>query len=118
MHSWFQRKEASRKYVDLIKEASSKWANWDPPNVIQVRYTTTLIDSSFNPDIYQAGDFGEVDVHSGQFEKEGNIYTHPELASVAGDYPPKTHSEEEVYCINSFNTRRAKNEAGASGCAL
>lgn len=40
---WFARKEASRKYVDLIKEASSKWANWDPPNAIEVRYDICLV---------------------------------------------------------------------------
>jgi len=27
----------SRKYIDLIRVASAKWANWDPPVPIQVR---------------------------------------------------------------------------------
>src|SRR6266571_5447322 len=27
---------AQRKFVDLINEATFKWANWDPPKVIQV----------------------------------------------------------------------------------
>ncbi|SRR6266702_1120895 len=30
------KENAQRKYIDLIKEASSKWANWDPPKRIQV----------------------------------------------------------------------------------
>lgn len=25
-----------RKYIDLIREASSKWVNWDPPIEIRV----------------------------------------------------------------------------------
>ncbi|KAJ7900700.1 hypothetical protein B0H14DRAFT_2671480 [Mycena olivaceomarginata] len=29
-------KYASRKYIDLIQAASSKWANWDPPHPIKV----------------------------------------------------------------------------------
>jgi hypothetical protein len=33
----FRTKEnAQRKYVDLIKEAAAKWANWDPARNILV----------------------------------------------------------------------------------
>ncbi|KAJ7688769.1 hypothetical protein B0H14DRAFT_3052155 [Mycena olivaceomarginata] len=49
-------KYASRKYIDLIQAASSKWANWDPPHPIKV------------------GDYGTVDKDTGRFEKDGNIY--------------------------------------------
>lgn len=41
--SWFFRKEASRKYVDLINETSSKWANWDPPAPIVVSAPIAMI---------------------------------------------------------------------------
>lgn len=27
---------AQRKFVDLVNEATFKWANWDPPKNIQV----------------------------------------------------------------------------------
>ncbi|KAG0704040.1 hypothetical protein DFH29DRAFT_913357 [Suillus ampliporus] len=47
---------ASRKFIDLILQTSSKWANWDPPIEIKV------------------GDFGTVNRTSGELEVEGNIY--------------------------------------------
>jgi len=47
----------SRKFVDLILTASSKWANWDPPKSINV------------------GDFGIISKETGEFEREGNIYS-------------------------------------------
>ncbi|KAG2148862.1 hypothetical protein DEU56DRAFT_782542 [Suillus clintonianus] len=47
---------ASRKYIDLIRGASSKWANWDPPTKIKV------------------GDYGKIDSESGELDVEGNIY--------------------------------------------
>ncbi|KAG1745020.1 uncharacterized protein EDB91DRAFT_1271489 [Suillus paluster] len=47
---------ASRKFIDLILQTSSKWANWDPPIEIKV------------------GHFGTIDRTSGELEVEGNIY--------------------------------------------
>lgn len=47
---------ASRKFIDLIRQASSKWANWDPPIEIKV------------------GAYGKIDNESGDLEVEGNIY--------------------------------------------
>jgi len=54
--SWFESKDASRKFVDLIYKASTKWANWDPPVPIKV------------------GSYGEVSEKSGAFQAVGNIY--------------------------------------------
>lgn len=48
--------KASRKYIDLIHQASSKWANWDPPIEIKV------------------GDYGFIDAATGELVVEGNIY--------------------------------------------
>ncbi|KAG1727208.1 hypothetical protein EDB19DRAFT_1643113 [Suillus lakei] len=48
---------ASRKFVELIQGATSKWANWDPPNKIAV------------------GDYGVVHNETGEFDYEGNIYS-------------------------------------------
>ncbi|KAH0831042.1 hypothetical protein J3R83DRAFT_13546 [Lanmaoa asiatica] len=45
-----------RKYIDLIREVSSKWVNWDPPIEVQV------------------GSFGTVDKETGDLIVEGNIY--------------------------------------------
>lgn len=47
---------ASRKFIDLIRQASSKWVNWDPPIEIKV------------------GDYGTIDSQSGELYVEGNIY--------------------------------------------
>ncbi|KAG0704041.1 hypothetical protein DFH29DRAFT_997923 [Suillus ampliporus] len=47
---------ASRRFIDLIRQASSKWANLDPPIEIKV------------------GDYGKIDNDTGELEIEGNIY--------------------------------------------
>ncbi|KIJ65855.1 hypothetical protein HYDPIDRAFT_27082 [Hydnomerulius pinastri MD-312] len=47
---------SSRKYVELIFKASSKWANWDPPYSVQ------------------CGHYGTINPDSGQLEINGNIY--------------------------------------------
>ncbi|KAH9013125.1 hypothetical protein EDB84DRAFT_1533549, partial [Lactarius hengduanensis] len=67
---------AQRKFVDLINEATFKWANWDPPRVIQI------------------GDFGTIDKKSGELKVEGNIFTHPEIWHIAQDYPSFIHSQQ------------------------
>lgn len=50
-------KYVSRKFIDLIQGATSKWANWDPPREIKV------------------GDYGMINNETGEFEWEGNLYT-------------------------------------------
>ncbi|KAG1852135.1 hypothetical protein DFJ58DRAFT_791687 [Suillus subalutaceus] len=50
-------KYVSRKFIDLIQGATSKWANWDPPRPINV------------------GDYGMINNETGEFEWEGNLYT-------------------------------------------
>lgn len=47
---------ASRKFIDLIFQSSSKWANWDPPIPIKV------------------GDYGTIDRKTGVLIVKGNIY--------------------------------------------
>ncbi|KAL4261815.1 hypothetical protein AB1N83_007097 [Pleurotus pulmonarius] len=49
-------KQASRRYVDLIYGASSKWAHWDPPKKLE------------------PGDFEFIDLSSGLFEKKSNMH--------------------------------------------
>lgn len=116
MFDWFRKKQASRKYVDLIKDASAKWANWDPPKTIQVNlvvarsYLQRLIPSE------QAGDFGVINMESGQLERVGNIYTHPETVEIAKKYPAKAQPADEMYVVNSTYTKRSDRSAGVSGC--
>lgn len=50
-------KYESRKFIDLIQRATSKWANWDPPRKIAV------------------GDYGTIINETGEFDWEGNIYS-------------------------------------------
>ncbi|KAF8126282.1 hypothetical protein EV363DRAFT_1348183 [Boletus edulis] len=46
----------SRKFIDLIRATTSKWANWDPPREIKV------------------GDIGKINRQTGEFDWQGNIY--------------------------------------------
>ncbi|KAH8110086.1 hypothetical protein DFH11DRAFT_1623495 [Phellopilus nigrolimitatus] len=62
-------KNASRKFVDLIHDVSNKYANLDPPQLIQ------------------AGDYGKINNETGQFDREGNIYHNESLAELAGKTP-------------------------------
>ncbi|KAF9048147.1 hypothetical protein BDP27DRAFT_1346103 [Rhodocollybia butyracea] len=67
-------KQASRKFIDLIQQASSKFANWNPPHLIEV------------------GDYGEIDRDTGKLEKSGNIYdgtcVNISATKLAAQYPP------------------------------
>jgi len=47
----------SRKFIDLIRTVTSRWANWEPPTAINV------------------GDYGLINKDTGEFEWEGNLYT-------------------------------------------
>ncbi|GJE89795.1 hypothetical protein PsYK624_059030 [Phanerochaete sordida] len=93
---YFRRPQASRKYVDLIMEASSKWANWDPPKTIE------------------AGDIGIIDKDSGQFEKIGSIYTHPATAEAAKAYPAVLKPAEDVLVINSVYAKKVGGGGGVN----
>jgi len=54
---WFNNNNReSRKYVDLINQAESKWGNWDP----DVQYA-------------KVGDYGVINKETGAFEVHGNI---------------------------------------------
>jgi hypothetical protein len=90
---------ASRKFADLIWQASSKWPNWDPPIPIKV------------------GDIGRIHKETGVFEAEGNIYEpgfrfradNPGIASIE---PPEVSQPEQTMIItsrvattNSFSVR-------------
>lgn len=81
------RRNPQRKYIDLINEASSKWANWDPPRRIK------------------PGDFGTITKSTGEFVVEGNIYVHEDLAQIAKEHPPSEGHEIDRYDIHSYEVR-------------
>ncbi|KAJ7801379.1 hypothetical protein B0H14DRAFT_2895724 [Mycena olivaceomarginata] len=81
-------KYASRKYIDLIQAASSKWANWDPPHPIKV------------------GDYGTLDKDTGRFEKDGNIYEDAATAALAADHPPEIAAADEKIVISSETVQK------------
>lgn len=81
------RRNPQRKYIDLINEASSKWANWDPPRRIE------------------PGDFGTIVKSTGEFVVEGNIYVHADLAHISERYPPSEGHELDRYHIHSYEVR-------------
>ncbi|KAF9220623.1 hypothetical protein BS17DRAFT_797611 [Gyrodon lividus] len=84
-----------RKYVDLIHQTSSKWANWDPPIPVEV------------------GAYGTIHPGTGELIVEGNIYDpefQEELDKVNGkfkiaDHPPSEGGIEGDYIIASAGAR-------------
>ncbi|KDR70928.1 hypothetical protein GALMADRAFT_813539 [Galerina marginata CBS 339.88] len=86
---------SSRKFVDLIKRATAKWASWDPGHEIKV------------------GDYGKIDKISGVFDRRGNIYddthiyTDKEIAQRVKDNPPKLASRENKYIATSSKVKRS-----------
>lgn len=108
MASLFQpKRNPQRKYIDLINEASSKWANWDPPKRIEVGFLLLsyllLTDLIFV--LQQPGDFGTVIKSTGELVVEGNIYVHEALAHIAKRHPPSEGSELDRYHIHSYEVR-------------
>ncbi|KAG8215952.1 hypothetical protein J3R82DRAFT_7932 [Butyriboletus roseoflavus] len=85
-----------RKYIDLIRQVSSKWVNWDPPIEIRV------------------GAYGTVDKETGELIVEGNIYD-PEFQGELdkqgvkfnlADYPPQEGPIEDDFIIASRGAKR------------
>lgn len=114
----FKPKQASRKYIDLIQQASSKFANWDPPHLIKVGCPTlNLCGNLSRPAHSQAGDYGKIDRETGKFEKEGNIYdnscTDRVVADLAAQHPVIENPATDEYCLNSAHARRLEVDVGA-----
>ncbi|KAI9569216.1 hypothetical protein HD554DRAFT_2020862 [Boletus coccyginus] len=85
-----------RKYIDLIRQVSSKWVNWDPPIGVQV------------------GAYGTVDKETGDLIVEGNIYDpafqkeldkHNSGIRMA-DFPPQEGPAEDDFVISSRGAKR------------
>uniref|UniRef100_A0A8H7XTA0 Uncharacterized protein n=1 Tax=Psilocybe cubensis TaxID=181762 RepID=A0A8H7XTA0_PSICU len=86
----------SRKFIDLIWQATAKWASWDPGYEIKV------------------GDYGKIDKATGVFEKKGNIYVNTEIFTdenvrkVVLDNPPKYAPRDDQYIATSSNVKRTE----------
>jgi len=95
---------SSRKYVDLILETSSKWANWDPPIPVEV------------------GTYGTINKYSGALDREGNIYSEefrkvfeeqcPDLD--IDNYKPVVAPPEKSYIVYSKGVQQSSFGAEAS----
>ncbi|KAL5492508.1 hypothetical protein ACEPAI_3955 [Sanghuangporus weigelae] len=83
-----QRKQASRKFIDLLKMATSRWLNWDPAVPIE------------------AGDYGTVDMESGAFIREGNVYSVPEVADIAAKHPLVYGPLVDNCMLHSINVKK------------
>ncbi|KDQ61837.1 hypothetical protein JAAARDRAFT_55158 [Jaapia argillacea MUCL 33604] len=89
--------QASRKYIDLILSASSKWANWDPPQRVKI------------------GDYGDVNKDTGEFEPAGNIYDpdfEDRFRPIIAKYPPEKTSVEDRWEIVSKSVKRGELSLG------
>ncbi|KAG0701169.1 hypothetical protein DFH29DRAFT_928228 [Suillus ampliporus] len=87
---------AGRKFIDLIRQSTAKWANWDPPIPVQV------------------GAYGRLNTETGELDIEGNIYD-PEfqvmLDVVDGrlklaDYPAQIGAVEEDFIVCTMGVRQ------------
>lgn len=112
MSEFWERKFASRKFVDLIWKSSSKWAVWDPASV-NITVSPAPPQRTDMLTLRQIGDYGRVDKETGCFEREGNIFRRPELADIVNGYEtnPQLAKEDVVYAT-SLNARRVDVTAG------
>lgn len=87
---------AGRKFIDLIRQSTAKWANWDPPIPIQV------------------GAYGRLNTETGELDIEGNIYD-PEfqvlLDKVDGavklaDFPAQIGAVEGDFIVCTMGVRQ------------
>ncbi|KAL5513280.1 hypothetical protein ACEPAH_3678 [Sanghuangporus vaninii] len=68
--------------------AASRWFNWDPAVPIG------------------AGDYGTVDIESGAFIREGNVYSVPEVADIAAKHPLEYGPLVDNCMLHSINVRK------------
>ncbi|KAG8992394.1 hypothetical protein FRB94_011626 [Tulasnella sp. JGI-2019a] len=86
-----------RTYIDLIRRAEGKWATWEP--------------SIERPEV---GDYGIANKDTGEFEKEGRIYS-DEFARYLPDakeqYPPQTGVRQASKVIQSAGVEQVEGSA-------
>ncbi|KAI0048070.1 hypothetical protein FA95DRAFT_1558463 [Auriscalpium vulgare] len=85
---------SSRVYIDLMKTATSKWANWDPVRIINV------------------GDYGEVDKDTGIFRMDGNIYAE---GLVSGESQIIRSQPMDTYQVASKSVQMVELSASGEG---
>lgn len=114
-----------RKYVDLIRQVSSKWVNWDPPIPVEVR-RVSFPRSIDLISVSQVGAFGEVESETGELRVDGNVYDpdfQAELNKLGlslrmADHPPQEGGDEEDVIISSKGARRVDVGLGPEVCVV
>jgi len=96
----------SRKFIDLIQSITSKWANWNPDSPIKV------------------GDYGMIINATGEFKREGNIYTSEGIINIDMTDPalhPEEKEGDEKFIVKSWGVTTKETdvtpEAAVSGAA-
>ncbi|KAJ7834407.1 hypothetical protein B0H13DRAFT_1653272 [Mycena leptocephala] len=74
-------REPSLTFSNLIYRCSGKFANWDPSHPIE---------ESFDNLHFLVGDFGTVDKKTGEFQKDGNIFTDPIIRVIVASEVPRS----------------------------
>ncbi|KAG1804342.1 hypothetical protein EV424DRAFT_1432490 [Suillus variegatus] len=98
----------SRKFIDLIQSITSKWANWNPDSPIKA----------------QVGDYGMIINATGEFKREGNIYTSEGIINIDMTDPalhPEEKEGDEKFIVKSWGVTTKETdvtpEAAVSGAA-
>ncbi|KAG2121753.1 hypothetical protein DEU56DRAFT_918094 [Suillus clintonianus] len=87
---------ASLKYVDIIRQRTSKWANWSPEK-----------------DDIRVGSYGRFNAETGRLDVLGNVYD-PEFQKLIdatdgklklSDYPPVLDDEEKDFAVGTMGVR-------------
>ena len=99
-------KNPSRKFIDLIRDVSSKWANWDPPNQIKVSIFRSPSGGTQLHYHSQVGDYGTINKETGQFEVDGNIYEDPSIVNLTAAHPPLQTCPENSFIASSSGVKR------------
>ncbi|KAL5499233.1 hypothetical protein ACEPAH_1751 [Sanghuangporus vaninii] len=86
------KKQASRKFIDLVNKAGTIWANWKPSIPIKPGY------------------YGTIDEKTGEFQKKGDIFSpdfdEPEIKGIVNKYLPISAPPVDIQMIRSFDARK------------
>ncbi|OCB86598.1 hypothetical protein A7U60_g6276 [Sanghuangporus baumii] len=86
------KKQASRKFIDLINRAGTIWANWKPSIPIK------------------PGFYGTIDEKTGEFQKKGDIFSpdfdEPEIKDIVNKYLLISAPPVDIQMIRSFDAKK------------
>lgn len=102
-----EEKSIARKYVEHIRDNYGEYGIWGAsPTAIKVSRCQPLcrLRTEF---LYQkVGDYGSIDVKTGEFEREGNIYemTEQSVVKLLADHQEKDEWREKTIQVTSRDT--------------